>query len=183
MACSTTFSCWVNAHPAIAWLILGVLCLLILTMIISSVRSAIHLYKMDREDEARREEAYRESKALSRQLWRTIRLGEEWNIDVTELRQTKEEVDFRRKAARVLEHQILYIFFPALPVALLGVFLSLVLIEWVEFVSMAIFLLATIWAAIQWGRYLRLRHLVKLVLADFARRSTPSAPPDASAHA
>lgn len=106
-----------------------------------------------------------------------------WGVDVSDLRQTREEFDFRRKAARALYRQRLNIFFPLLPVGMLCTFLSFVLIPWVEWTAIVLFLLATIWAAIQWGRYLWLRHLIKLVLADFARRSATSAPPDASAHA
>ena len=180
MTCSTTLGCWINAHPVVAWVILGVIVVLIILMIISTVRSMIRLYKMDREAEARREESYRESKALSRQLWRTIRQSEEWNIDVTELRQAKEEVDFRHKAARFLEHRIVLIFFPALPIALVSVFLSFVLVEWVEFVSLALFMLAAIWGLIQWGRYRWWKRQIKLILDDLAQR--PATPPDASTH-
>lgn len=183
MACSTSYGCWLNAHPVIAWLLLGVLCLLLLALVAYSIRSAIHLYKMDREAEARQAEEHRENEALSRRLWRTIRMGEEWNIDVSELRQMREEFNFRRKAARILYRRRLNIFFPLLPIGMLCLFFSFIMIAWVEWTIIIVFFLAVIWAATQWGRYLWLKHLVKLVLADFARQSAPAVPPDASAHA
>lgn len=183
MTCSTAYSCWLNTHPVVAWGLLIVLALLILGLIGYSIRSAFILIKMDREAAEQRAEEHRENEALSRRMWRTIRMGEEWGVDVRNLRQAREEFDFRRKAARVLYRQRLNIFFPLVPAGMLCSFLSFVLIPWIEWTAIAVFLLAAIWAVIQWGRYLWLRHLIKLVLADFARRSATSTPPDASAHA
>lgn len=181
MTCSTALSCWMNAHPVVSWVLLGMLCLLILLMIISTVRSMIRLYKMDQEAEAQHEESYRESKALSRRLWRTIRQGEEWDIDVTELRQAKQEVDFRRKAARFLEHREALILVPAFPLALVSAFFLFIMVLWVEVLSLAIILLAVIWGLIQWGRYRWWKRQIILILNDLAQR--PAAPPDASVHA
>ncbi len=183
MTCSNAYSCWLNAHPVLAWGLLVVLALIILGLIVYSIRSAFLMAKMDREAAERRAEEHRENEALSRRMWRTIRMGEEWGVDVSDLRQTREEFDFRRKAARALHNQRLNIFFPLLPVGMLCTFLSFILVTWVELAVGAIFLLAVIWAAIQWGRYLWLKHLVKLVLADFERRSAPSASSDAGTQA
>jgi hypothetical protein len=77
MTCSTAYSCWLNAHPVLAWGFLIILALVILAMIVYSIRSAFILAKMDREAAARRAEEHRENEALSRRMWRTIRMGEE----------------------------------------------------------------------------------------------------------
>lgn len=182
MTCSTASSCWLNIHPVPAWGLLVILVLITLGLIIYSIRSAFLMAQMDREAAERRAEEHRENEALSRRMWRTIRMGEEWEVDVSDLRQTREEFDFRRKAARALHNQRLNVFFPLLPVGMLCTFLSFILVTWVELAVGAILLLAVIWAAIQWGRYLWLKYVVRLVLDDFARRSVPSVPPDANAH-
>ena len=182
MTCSTAYSCWLTAHPVVAWGLVIVAALLVLGLLGYSIRSAFILAKMDREAAERRAEEHRENEALSRRMWRTIRMGEEWGVDVSDLRQTREAFDFRRKAARVLYRQRLNIFFPLVPVGMLCTFFSFIMIAWVEWTVIAIFLLAVIWAMIQWGRYLWLKHLVKLVLADFARREAKASPSDASAH-
>ena len=158
----------------VAWVILGVIIVLIILMIIATVRSMIRLYKTDREAEAQREESYRESRALSRRLWLTIRQGEEWNLDVTNLRQAKQEVDFRRKAARFLEHRSALIFIPAFPVGLISALCLFIPVMWVEWVSLAIILLAGAWGLIQWGRYRWWRRQVVLILADLERQSADS---------
>ena len=169
MGCSTISSC-LNTYPAITWGLIGVLVLITLWLFVSLIRNVFLRMKMDLEEAAQRAEEYRENEALSRRLWRAIRIDEEWNRDVTQLRQIKDEVDFRRKAARTLEHQVLLIFSPFVPIALVCIILALLPFEWTKLIAVAIGFLEGIWTLVQYGRFRWLRHQVRQVLLEFQQQ-------------
>jgi Flp pilus assembly protein TadB len=142
--------------------------LALVAVLIFAARQGIRLYREAREQEARDREERRESIALSRRMWRTIRQGEEMGIDVTDLRQARNTLDFTRKADAFLNHKrtnaILPLAFAIIPVLFYALVPFQMIVGWFGWSLLGVILLLCLWSGLLLFRYSRLkRTIVRLI--------------------
>ena len=163
--CSFPLSCWLNAHLVVTWLIAGGIGVLCLVLLIASIRAAYRLYQSLKETEAQQAEKRREEQAFHRRAWRTIRMAEEWDVDVTELRQHVGNMKLRQRIRDALLYQRYRVLAPmALGFTLMTVgSIGMVSVAWVSWLiwlfyglSAAVILLL-LWAGWQLVVYVQLK--------------------------
>lgn len=154
--CTTTFSCWVEAHAYVVWIV-GIL------VAVGFVFEAVYLWRQFkriwqemREVEQWRAEERNEWKALQHKIQSTIRRGEEWNVNVQPLKEANQRLILMRKAERLIEREKTRMILP-LPFLMLFVFaIGIVPTIWTVVICGAILVAMIIWWIYHgwmWSRY------------------------------
>jgi 4-amino-4-deoxy-L-arabinose transferase-like glycosyltransferase len=141
------------------------LILLCLFLLVLAVRAGIRHMHTVQQAERERLEADRESVALSQHIQRSIWEAQEWELDTTELKQAKAQLDFERLAVRAEHHSSVNYQFPlavGLTALMAGFFVSLApdWFFWGTVLGEGAFLLCLVWAGIHFRRYRRIMRLI-----------------------
>ena len=154
---------------------LGMLFLL-LGLLAYVIRLAVADWKENRELEARIAEQHRENKAFSLTLQRAIWEGQEWEVDVSNLRAAKDAFDFLWKSQRALRVYQMRIGTP-LGLAVIPLFIEVVLplhvaASWVTLALTGVTLMLLAWAFVRWLKYRRFKKAVAQIQAELDKRAS-----------